>query len=891
MCCSVSSVTLSTDVRFLGDTLGAVLAAHGGQELFEHVESMRLAAKAARDGDADAAARLAAEVGAMAPEVALEVARAFTLYFQLVNQAEDVHRTRTLRQREIDGVCVPESLDAVFAELVERGATRAQILACLEDVRLGFVFTAHPTEARRRTTERLLSDVRRVLEDRDRRILTPTEERKALRELRASVEALWEAATERPERPPVLEEVKAGLWYLRHVLLDAVPRLSRRLHRAFASSFGQVEPTELPTVVRFGSWMGGDRDGNPFVTDGVMERTLEMHRWICVERYLRDVDELVDPLAANASRLPADPELEEALAGAAEAVPEIVPIVERRNPDEPLRRLLSFVRERLRRTGTFAAGAYARPDELVRDLTTIRRVLERAHAQALPNDRLLDFLQRVRTFGFVLAPLDVREDSRVVRAVVAELLGDPEYPTRAPAERRRALRRLRLPRSEEGLSAQAKRLLSLFDTVGRLHARFGRRAVPAFILSMTESEADVLEALRLAELYGLADHLDLVPLLETRPALRSARPILTALFADEGYREHLRRRDDRQELLVGYSDSMKEAGMLASRVGVLDAQRAATEACAEHGIVLRVFHGRGGSTSRGGGPTYRALRALPPEVFSGDAKLTEQGEVRAHHFANPDLAVRYLEQTVGAALLTRWEARFGELAPPCEPRALVEELERRSHRAYRELVDDPGLVPFFLRATPYETIAQLNIASRPAKRGGASFELSRLRAIPWVFAWSQCRAVITGWYGFGAATQPLLDEARDLYACSPFFRDLVDNVEMTLAKADLGIAERYAQLCDDAAVRGRIFGSIRREYERTRAAVLALTGAPRLLASDPVVGASIELRNPYVDPLSYLQVEALRRARTAKEEGVRQAWEAVARVTVQGIAAGLRNTG
>ncbi len=884
-------MTLSADVRLLGNTLGAVLTAHGGQELFEHVESMRLAAKAAREGDAQAAERLAAEAEALTPDVALEVARAFTLYFQLVNQAEDVHRTRTLRRREIDGVVVPESLAAVLAELKERGATRAQVLACLRDIRLGFVFTAHPTEARRRTTERLLADVRRVLEDRDRRVLTPTERRKALRELRASVEALWEAATERPERPPVLEEVKAGLWYLRHVLLDAVPRLSRRLARGIGAQFGPIDAAELPVVVRFGSWMGGDRDGNPFVTDGVMERTLEMHRWICVERYLRDIDDLVDPLAANAARLPPDPRLDEALARAAEAVPEEVPVAERRNPHEPLRRLLSYMRARLQRTRSFSAGAYARSEDLVRDLAVVRRVLRRAHAEALPDDRLLDFLQRVRTFGFVLAPLDVREDSRVVSAVVGELLGDQDYSERSLDERRRALRGLRLPRSEENLSARARRLLSLFDTIGRLHARFGRRSVPALILSMTESGVEVLEALRLAQLHGLAGQLDLVPLLETRPALRAAGPILEAIFGDDEYREHLRRRDDRQELLVGYSDSMKEAGTLASRIGVLEAQRAATEVCAEHGVVLRVFHGRGGSTSRGGGPTYRALRALPPEVFSGDAKLTEQGEVRAHHFANPDLAVRYLEQTVGAALLTRWEGRFGHARRQTEPQDLVGDIELLSHRAYRAFVEDPGLLPFFLRATPYEIIAQLNIASRPAKRGDGAFELSQLRAIPWVFAWSQCRAVITGWYGFGSGVGPHEERVRELYRQWPFFRDLVDNVEMTLAKVDLRIARRYTQLCEDEGARERIFGAIRQEYERTRAAVLNLTGASDLLAADAVVRASIELRNPYVDPLSYLQVEALRRGRAARDEAQRHAWEAVARVTVQGIAAGLRNTG
>lgn len=893
---------LSDDVHLLGDTLGLVIRAHGGEALFEHVERMRLAAKAARENDDDEAREtLATEASSLEPEMALDVARAFTLYFQLVNLAEDNHRTRELRRREIEEgpEAISESLHQVVAGMRDAGATKAQVLEALDDLVLRFVFTAHPTEARRRTTERLLADVRGVLEDLERRVLSPTDHKIRERRLRAAIEALWEHSAERNERPEVLEEVKAGLWYLRNVLLDAVPRLHRRLCNALCAAFGdEVDPIAIPMPVAFGSWMGSDRDGNPYVTDAITERMLELHRWIVLERYLQDLDALVDPLAATAHRLPYHEPLERALQRAAEALPEIRHIADRRNPNEPLRRLLTYMRERVERARAYSAGGYAHPEDLLDDLLVIRDALRNAHAVALPDDALLDLITRVRCFGFTLATLDVREDSRVHRDVLAELLGEPEYASWAPTARLEALSHLTLPGRHDPISPGARRLLSCFEMIGRVQSRFGPEAASTYIISMTDSAADVLEVLQLAELHGLRHRIDIVPLLETPDALARGSEILGALLEDPDYRAHLRRRGDVQELLVGYSDSMKQGGILASRVRVLEAQRAVAEVCEAHGVKLRVFHGRGGSVSRGGGPTFRAIRAMPRDAFSGDMKITEQGEVRAFHFANPDLAIRYLEQTVGAALFVRHDARTGggaDLPSPGKPSwAVMDTLARESQRAYRSLVDAEGLVTFFTRATPFPQISRLNIASRPAKRrGGDAPGLADLRAIPWVFAWSQSRHVITGWYGVGAALEHVAATAEGRAALetmertSPFFRDLLDNVQMTLAKADLPIAGRYAELCADAEVRDRIHGMIQAEYTRTRRMVLEIEKQTELLEDDPVVGRSILLRNPYVDPLSYLQLEALRRS----ARGPNDAWDRVARVAIQGIAAGLRNTG
>ena len=907
--------TLSDDVRLVIDTLGHVIRAQAGEAAYAAVETVRLAAKEARESDdarrgARARDRLAAAAAGFDAATALEVARAFTLYFQLVNLAEDAQRARELRRRESDDgpASVADSIHGAIEAAAAAGATREQALAALAGISLTFVFTAHPTEARRQTTERLLADVARMLRRRDRRALTGLEVAATDRRLRAAIEALFQHAADRAKRPDVLDEVRAGLWYLRHVMLDAVPRFQRRLRHAFEARYGPIDPLDLPLPVRFGSWMGGDRDGNPYVTAEVTAETLAIHREIALERYGRDLAALVDPLAAASHRLPPHPDLDQALAHAGAAVPDLVADIERRNPREPLRRLLTFAMARVERARTFRAGGYPHADALLADLVVMRDVLRRGRAEALPNDALLDLIQRVRTFGFHLAALDVREDSRVHRAVVGELLGDASYATADPAARAAALGGLRLPDPDRaGLSDEARRLLESFETIRRLQALHGREAVGAYVISMTESAADVLEVLALAELHHVGAALDIVPLLETPDDLARAEPLLDRVLADERYARHLDRRRRTQELLVGYSDSMKQGGILASRVRVAEAQRAAAAACARHGVRLRVFHGRGGSISRGGGPTHRAIRALPREAFDGAARITEQGEMRAHNFANPDLAVRYLEQSVGAALGVRIgrDQDAGEGAAPAEDGARLAALAADSRDAYRGLVEDDRLVPYFRTATPFDQIAALNIGSRPTRRpaaggtGAAAAELGldSLRAIPWVFSWSQSRHVLTGWFGVGTALAGVLQRddgqaaLRALYEQSRFFHDLVENVEMALAKSDLPIAARYAALCEDDRTRS-LFDVIAAEYARTVEAVLRVTGRSELLGDDPVLARSIRLRNPYVDPLSYLQVEALRRLRAADTPAEdREAWARVARVTVQGIAAGIRHTG
>lgn len=892
-----SERTLSNDIRLVGDLLGEVIRAHGGADLFDRVERMRQTAKTARESEnaeecERARQELAKEAAACGPEEAIDVIRAFTLYFQLVNLCEDVHRTRELRRRELEhgAESIGGSLPAVVAELAGGGATREQIVQAIEAIDLCFVFTAHPTEARRRTTERLLAAARRTLEARDRHLLTPSEERLEDRRLRAAIEALWEHAPDRSERPEPIDEVKAGLWYLRHVLLEVVPSVARGLQRALETSFGRWDPLELPSLVRFGSWMGGDRDGNPFVTAAVTERAIEFARWIILHRYEEDLEALIDHLAGTRARLHESATLSRAIERSSDQVPEVAATANRRNKDEPLRLFLTLVYTRVERTRTSAAGAYATPDEFLDDLLIIRDVLLAAHATALADDLILDLIYRVRCFGFVLATLDVREDARVHRKAIAELLGDPAYPERSDAERIAALQRLNLPKKGAAISAETQRWLDLFNGLRRILVRFGDEPLGAYVVTMTESIADVLEVKRVAELYGIDRNLDFVPLFESRTALQRAGAIVRGLLDDADYRAHVGRRGELQEILVGYSDSMKEAGILSSRALLLAAQREARAACDAAKVRLRVFHGRGGSLSRGGGPTDRGIRALPADAFAADLKITEQGETRAAHFANPDLAARYLEQTLGAVLAT-------EVKPHRDQPPILDQLAEHSYAAYRELVGDPALLRFFWETTPIEAIGAMNIGSRPAKRGkDAPDSLADLRAIPWVFAWSQSRAVITGWYGVGSALEAAIaevgiDALRELYRGSPFVRDLFDNVQMTLAKTDLPIAQRYAKLSTDAEGGARVFAKIAEELERTKARLLEISGDAELLAGDPVIQRSIRLRNPYVDPLSYLQLEALARLRGAQDQNTRDTWLRVTKAAVQGVAAGIRNTG
>ncbi len=889
---------LNDDVRYLGRVLGDALRDAGGAGLFDDVEAMRTACKQARESNSDYE-RVDQIVERLSAERAVDVARAFTIYFRLVNLAEDVHRARVLRERERkrdQRGPVAESFGEIVGGLRKAGVSRAETIEAVRATHVQCVFTAHPTEARRRTTERLLVSVRRCLEEWDRTNPTAAEARVLDRQIRAAVEALWQHAPGRSTKPEVIEEVKAGLWYFDNIIFEAAPRMHRRFVAELNAAYPDqpaIEPLDVDLMLSFGSWMGGDRDGNPYVDEVVTERTLHLQRQSAVRRYERDLAILVDHLAADSSRLATFTKLDATLARSERAVPEIAAAANARNPREPLRRLLTFMRERLKRAARFAPGGYEDGEAFAQDLHVVHDVLKKSGGLGLADAHLTDLIIRVRMFGFYLAQVDVREDARIHRKVVGRWLGDDAYPDRTPAERLKLLEAHGLTDeaiegADDDLCARQHALLS---SLPKQSARYGSRALHTYIISQCESATDVLEVLHMLRWAGVDHRFDIVPLFESRTALAALPETLENLLQNESYREHLSHRGRCQEVLLGYSDSMKEAGIMASRIDLLEAQLAATRVCKKHDVSLRFFHGRGGSVSRGGGPTHRAIQALPASAFSGQMRITEQGETRSFHFGHPELATRYLEQMLGAAMSKSVASRQASGGHSVDKHEIFETLARKSEAAYRALVESDDLVTYFKSCSPAPWLGSLNIGSRPSRRKSGS-GLEGLRAIPWVFSWSQNRHVITGWYGAGTALGEFdVAELRELLAQSPFFADMLDNIQMTLAKADLRIGARYAALAPSEHVRNAIFVPIEKEFAVTVERILAIRNQGELLEHDPIIANSIALRNPYVDPLSFLQVRALKQLSSEDSGPEQDHWEKVCRITIQGIAAGLRNTG
>jgi len=902
---------LREDVRLLGSLLGQVLQEQGGPQLLERVEAIRRLAIARRTDPSPERERAFRDlVGSLDLAEADAVIRAFTLYFHLINLAEEHHRLRTLRDREIRGDPAPrpESVAAALRALRAEGVPAGRVASLLEGLEVGPVFTAHPTEARRAAVMvhlRAVADLLEVLNDAES---TPQERRRALDGLLAEITAVWQVDDVRARRPTPLDEVLGGLYYLERSAWRVAPVLFRDLQEAVEHYAPEAHGAVRP-FLRFGSWMGADRDGHPLVTVEVTERTLELQRERVLHLYLEEVDVLARELAVSARRAGVSSELAESLQRDLERFPHL-----RLQPDfppatEPYRRKLWVVRERLRRTLQYLPGGYAAPGALLQDLEVLQRSLEAHRGRRLARGRLQDLVVRVHTFGFHFASLDLRQASEVHGRTVAHLLrraGVADDYLGLPEEQRSSLleRLLDAPALEvEPEDPEAAEVVRLFRALPRWQERFGLEACCTYIVSLTESASDVLEVLWLASLAGLyrrqgegvTSRLQVVPLFERVEELRRCGYILDQLLRTPAYRAHLRAWGDVQEVMLGYSDSNKDGGYLAANWALYRAQKVLPEVARRHGCSLRLFHGRGGAIGRGGGPTERAILAQPSEAArEGRLKLTEQGEVLAARYGNPRIARRHLEQLTGAVLraalaptptqdpeaLRRWEA-------------IMDDLAEDSRRAYRALVDDPDFPRYFVQATPIEEIGRTTMASRPASRTGFG-RVEDLRAIPWVFAWTQTRTNLPGWYGLGSAldgfareTPGAMAELRAMYAAWPFFRSVVDNAQISLGTADLEVARLYAELVDEP-VRERLYCRIREEYEVTVQRVLELTGQRELLDNSPILQRSVRLRNPYVDPISYLQVRLLRERRAHPEDP--QVAELLHR-TVNGIAAGLQTTG
>ncbi|MEZ6014476.1 MAG: phosphoenolpyruvate carboxylase [Planctomycetota bacterium] len=890
---------LRADVGWLGAALGGLLRELAPAGVFETVEAARLIARRRRRGDPGAGAELEGVLRELDPARALEVVRAFSAYFGVVNMAEQVHRLRRRMDYLRADEPQPGSLRAVAQQLAARGTTAAEVAAALEHLVVEPVFTAHPTEAVRRSLLKKDQRLARALVARfGGDALDPVARERIEEQVVLEVASAWQTEEQLPGRPTVADEVEHVLFFLSDVLYRVVPALHEELERALALAYGA--PISLPrSVVRFASWVGGDMDGNPNVGADTIRATLARHMQLALRRYTEELRDLHEHLSQSSSRVEVDEavlarvrDYSEQFAPEFEAVPE-------RYAGMPYRQLLWLMTARLARKGRGAPGGYGTPDELRDDLRLIEASLS-GHGGARAGLALVTrMLRRVDVFGFHLASLDTRQDAEVHRRAVGELLGIVDFSDRPASERAQHLAHALASGVQVGgdaWSAETQRTLDVFRALSEALATYGPRALGPAIVSMAQGADDALAVLFLARAGGCVDAagvvpLDVAPLFETVDDLEVGPGVIRALCADVTYAAHLNARGRRQMVMLGYSDSNKDGGIVSSRVALDLAQAELVRVAEEVGVALTLFHGRGGSISRGGSKPRAGILAAPRGALSGTARSTEQGEIIANKFGLRGIATRTLEVSLGA-LLERTAG--GDRAPVAtdEQRAIAATFSRASRGRYRALVhEEPGFTALFQGMTPIDVIERLEIGSRPARRREMR-GVRDLRAIPWVFAWTQCRALLPGWYGVGAGLTAAID-AHGLDAVRraarewPFLATLLDDVEMVLAKSDLGIAARYAALAGD--VGARLFPVLREEHADAVAAVLEVNGARELLQRDPGLQRSIRLRNPYVDPMSFVQVDLLRRWREGGRED--KGLERVLVQTVRGIARGLRNTG
>ncbi|HEX8778922.1 MAG TPA: phosphoenolpyruvate carboxylase [Rhodanobacter sp.] len=896
---ALPDASLRDDVRRVGALVGRMLAEQVAPAFLDEVERVRVAAIARRQEGAPLA-ELADPLGGLAVAHAEALARAFATYFNAVNIAERVHRIRRRRdyQRE-GGAPQPESLRDVLERLKAQGVTAPELLDWLLRLQVEPVFTAHPTEAVRASLLEKEQAIVRALVDGFDAGRTPQERGEDEERIHMALTAGWQTAEASPVRPSVQDERDHVGFYLADPIYRIVPALYESLADALQAVYGVAVP--LPRLLSFATWVGGDMDGNPNVGADTIAASLASQRAQVLERYIADVAALARLLSQTEGRVQVDPRLHQRLDDYRTRFPQAAARIRPRHADMPYRCLLTLIGARLEATHEDEhPEAYVSADELRDDLELIAASLvdhRGLHAGAYAVQRLV---WRVRSFGFHLARLDARQDSRVHDDALAALLGDADWAARKVDERVAALHAcLRGERdfvaSEDSVAAS---LRAVFAALRDARRRYGAAATGLYIISMARSAADVLAVLALARHGGLVEGmdttshvpLDIAPLFETIDDLGNAPATLRALLADPLYRAHLAARGDRQWVMLGYSDSGKDGGTLASRWGLQRAQVELLDVAREHGIALAFFHGRGGSASRGGARITPALLSSPRGSVAGRLRVTEQGEVIHRKYGIRALALRSLEQTVGAVLRASLRPRDEESRETLW-RERMHALSARSRQAYRALVEREGFVDYFRSATPIDVIERMALGSRPSRRRSMR-GVQDLRAIPWVFAWTQCRSIITGWYGLGSALewgaaeygeQALAEMARDW----PFFANALDDVEMLLAKCDLAIAEAFSRLAGD--LHEPFFALIRAEFERSRAWVLRLKGADELLQGDPRLAASIRLRNPYIDPMSLLQVDLLERWRAddRQDDALLQALVAC----VNGVAQGLQNTG
>jgi len=920
---SSKDLPLRDDVRLLGRILGDTLREQEGEESFQLIENVRRAAVQFRKTQDDRdRVQLEKTLDALSPSEALVVVRAFSYFSQLTNIAEDLHHNRRHRAHLKAGSSPKDgNLKLALQRVEEKNISKEELQTFLDSALISPVLTAHPTEVQRKSILDCQLTIASLMTERDRVDMTPDELDDNENALRRFILILWQTRMLRPSKLTVNDEITNGLEYYQYTFLTEIPKIYASLERQLENRFDKS--INVPPLLRVGSWIGGDRDGNPFVTHDVMLDAVKRHSALAFEHYLKDTLTLSRSLSLT-DRLA---DISDDLRKLADASPD----KELTHEDEPYRRALSLIYARLSITAkqldhdilhlaplSTDVQSYSNPQEFIADLDILIDSMYKHGAVYLARGRLANLRRAVEVFGFHLSPLDMRQHSEVIEKTVSELFshssGKANYQDLNEAERREvlldALQSNNLLISDaftsDGLgqyNETAQSELRIMQTAAQIHQRFGREALPNHIISMTRSVSDILELALLLRQFNLVEgngahrlHINIIPLFETIDDLRGCAAIMDELFSIPYYRKLLNSRGNTQEVMLGYSDSNKDGGYVTANWELYKAELDLVNVFAKHRVELRLFHGRGGTVGRGGGPSYDAILAQPPGSVNGQIRITEQGEVISSKYSNPEIGRRNLETLIAATMEATLLHHHGADSAMPEFHRIMETLSQEAYAAYRKLVyETPGFTEFFFTATPIREIAELNIGSRPSSRK-ASDRIEDLRAIPWVFSWGLNRTILPGWFGYGSAVKKFLEQEgnaglvqlQSMYKNWPFFRGLLSNMDMVLSKTDMGIAYSYAELVNDVDMRERIFSVIDKEWEDTVKMLFKVTGNTTLLQENPMFARSLLTRTPYIDPLNHIQIALLQKHRAGdKDERVKRAIH----LSINGIATGLRNSG
>jgi len=902
---------LRHDIRFLSKLLAEIIREQEGEDLLLKIEEIRTLAQEIRAKHnplmIESQKKL---INSLSLDEAYNIARAFTIYFQLVNIAEEVQRVRRLRDYERSPEVFQEmSLKKLFKDLMDEDYTPKEILDFLAHCDIGPVLTAHPTESKRRTVLDHLFFISGQLIQLNRTDLTLAEEDSLTKRIKETLEILWQTSEVRNRKVEVLDEVDQTLYYFERTIISLIANIHEKIHREFAR-LGVDPQDDIDPFIHFGSWVGADRDGNPNVTPAITMTTAKKQRKLIVKFYLLSVEQFIRKFSQSTEYIEVSKKLLDSLDHDKRALPHLSLELERYETTEIYRKKFSFIHHKLENVLADKKGKYKNADEFITDLLTVQDSLKKNQGYSASDGDLRRLIVQAKAFRFFLARLDFRDHAKKIHLTIGELLG----PQGLNAEV--LLNKIAAPNTRKGAvsSSDAKDVLAQFKTFRQLKEFFDADIVDAYILSMTETPVDMLALLYLAKKEGLVHvahkrvkkaSIGIVPLFETIHSLQNCHEVMEELFAVPLYRSYLKARGDVQEIMLGYSDSSKDGGYLAANWHLYLAQQNLYKTAEKHGVKIKLFHGKGGTIDRGGGESHRAILGQPYSASGGRIKITEQGEVVSQKYATPMVAKRNMEQLITAVawtnLVTNREIKKNPKHAVWEK--MMAQLSQDSFIFYRQLVfETPGFLDFYNQATPINILKTTKIGSRPAARSAAQ-SFDQLRAIPWVFSWVQSRYIISAWYGVGHAFKKFMDEnpeglevLRQMYKQWPFFTSIIHNLQASLAKADLYIAELYSGIVSDEELRTRIHEAIEREQLSAVESVLLISEQKELLDYHKVLQESIKLRNPYVDPLNYIQVRFLQEKNqlshhAAPSEVKRAKIDEILLLTVNGIASGMKSTG